>query len=173
VSERYDPRELLRLLRDAEVDFIVIGGLAVIAYGVQRFTKDLDVCPSPERDSLDRLAQLLAEIDATQLGVGDFGPDEFPFDPRNPADLAEGGNFRLATKFGILDIMQWLPGIDADHAYPVLDSEATAVSVFGTDIRICSLEHLRAMKRATDRPQDRIDLEQLAIARGEEPRSSS
>jgi hypothetical protein len=51
----------------------------------------------------------------------------------------------------------------------VLKYEATAVSVFGADIRICSLKHLRAMRRATDRPKDRLGLEQLAIARGDAP----
>jgi hypothetical protein len=169
VSERLDPAALLRLLREAEVDYVVIGGLAVIAHGVQRFTKDVDVCPSPERDSIERLARVLTEIEATQLGLGDFAHDEFPFDPRNPSELAEGGNFRLATRLGILDLMQWIPGIEAEHAYPVLHAEAATVRVFGTEIRICSLEHLRAMKRAADRPQDRLDLEQLAIARGYDP----
>ena len=73
------------------------------------------------------------------------------------------------TRFGVLDLMQWIPGIDADHAYPVLDAAATTVSVFGGQVRVCSLEHLRSMKLAADRPQDRIDLEQLAIAQGDEP----
>ena len=168
MSERLDPAALLRRLGEAKVDYIVIGGLAVIAHGVQRFTKDVDICPAPRRASLERLARLLAEIEATHLGVGDLAAEEFPFDPRNPGELAEGGNFRLDTRFGILDLMQWVPGIGAEHAYPVLDSEATSVSVFGTEIRVCSLEHLRAMKRAADRPQDRIDLEQLAKAHGDD-----
>ncbi|MBA3305268.1 MAG: nucleotidyltransferase [Thermoleophilaceae bacterium] len=168
MSERPDPAALLRVLREADVDYVVIGGLAVIAYGVQRFTKDVDVCPSPKRDSLERLAGVLTELEATHLGASDFDHDEFPFDPRNPDELAEGGNFRLATRLGVLDLMQWIPGIEAEHAYPVLAPEATPVSVFGAEIRICSLEHLRLMKRAADRPQDRLDLEQLAIARGDE-----
>ncbi len=128
----------------------------------------MDVCPSPKRDSLERLARVLTEIEARQLGASDFEQDEFPFDPRNPDELAEGGNFRLATRLGILDLMQWIPGIEAEHAYPVLAPEATPVSVFGAEIQICSLEHLRVMKRAADRPQDRLDLEQLAIARGDD-----
>lgn len=169
MSERLEPAGLLRLLGEAEVAYVVIGGLAVIAHGVQRFTKDVDICPSPERESLERLARVLTEINATQLGLGDLAPDEFPFDPCDPRDLAEGRNFRLATRLGILDLMQWVPGIESGHAYPVLDAGATTVEVFGTTIRVCSLDHLRAMKRAADRPQDRLDLEQLAIAHGEDP----
>lgn len=135
MSDRLDPAALLRVLGEAEVDYVVIGGLAVIAHGVQRFTKDIDVCPSPSRDNLERLARLLTEIEARQLGVGDFAAPAFPFDPRNAGELAEGGNFRLDTRFGILDLMQRVPGIEAEHAYPVLDSGATTVSVLGAEVR--------------------------------------
>jgi len=39
---------LLRRLHDAGIDYVVVGGLAVIAHGVQRFTNDLDICPAPD-----------------------------------------------------------------------------------------------------------------------------
>ncbi len=37
---------LLRSLAAAGVDFVVIGGVAVIAHGYERNTKDLDICLS-------------------------------------------------------------------------------------------------------------------------------
>jgi hypothetical protein len=42
---------------------------------------------TPTPDNLRRLAQLLADIDARHVGLGDFEPDEFPFDPTSPEDL--------------------------------------------------------------------------------------
>jgi hypothetical protein len=45
-------------------------------------------------------------LDARQLGIGDFEPDEFPFDPTRAEDLERGANFRLETSLGDLDIMQ-------------------------------------------------------------------
>lgn len=149
------------------MEYVVIGGLAVIAHGVQRLTNDLDICPAPDSANLRRLAALLEAVHARQLGVGNFDEREFPFDPRRPAELAEGGNFRLITDQGVLDIMQWIPGIPDAHAYPVLAVEAMEGSAFGVPLRVCSLEHLRTMKRAADRPQDRQDLADLAAAHPE------
>ena len=38
-----DFRELLRLLEENEVDYLIIGGYAVAFHGYPRFTKDLDI----------------------------------------------------------------------------------------------------------------------------------
>lgn len=159
-----DAGALLRRLRDAGVEYVVVGGFAVIAHGVQRFTKDLGICPAPEVANLARLATMLERANARQLGVGDFEPDEFPFDPTSPEELAEGGNFRLITQDGVLDVMQWIPGIEGEHAYPVLDEDAVEGLVFGIPVRVCSLARLREMKRAAARPQDRQDLADLDAA---------
>ena len=35
-------------------------------------------------------------------------------------DLAAGGNFRLDTDLGPLDVMQWVAGIDVDNLYAEL-----------------------------------------------------
>jgi hypothetical protein len=79
-------------------------------------------------------------------------------------DLAAGGNFRLETSLGVLDVMQWVPGIDADRAYDRLRPGSREAIAFGIPIRVCSLSDLRAMKRAAGRPQDLQDLADLAEA---------
>jgi hypothetical protein len=159
-----DPVPLLRELHEHGVDHIVIGGLAVSAHGHVRPSKDLDIVPDPDPENLARLARLLVEIDARQVGVGDdFKPEEFPFDPTDPAQLAEGANFRLETRLGALDILQWVSGIDEELAYVDLDREALQGSVESVPVRVCGLEHLRAMKRAAGRPQDLEDLRRLDV----------
>jgi len=80
--------ELLLALRDAEVRFVVIGGIAVGVHGYVRATKDLDIVPDPRPENLTRLASLLRELDAAHVGVGEFSADEFPYDPTDPAQLA-------------------------------------------------------------------------------------
>jgi hypothetical protein len=77
------------------------------------------------------------------------------------AGLAMGGNFCLLTELGRLDVMQWLSGIEADDLYAEFDADAVEGSIDGVRVRVCSLEHLRAMKRAAGRPQDLKDLEVL------------
>ncbi|MGI8730015.1 MAG: hypothetical protein ACR2LK_08525 [Solirubrobacteraceae bacterium] len=158
----------MRALSSAGVQHVVIGGFAVISHGVGRTTKDLDVVPDPDPSNLERLARCLSDLDAVQIGVGDFEEAEMPFDPTSAGDLAQGGNFRLESSAGALDVMQWVSGIDSDHAYAQLVNEAVAAEVEGIAVRICSLHHLRAMKRAAGRPQDLKDLADLAIAHGDD-----
>jgi hypothetical protein len=160
----FEPDELLLRLTGAEVDFIVIGGVAVGVHGFVRATKDLDIVPDPDEANLGRLAGVLGDINAEHAGIGDFKPDEFPYDPTNPRQLAEGANFRLDTSLGPLDIMQWVAGIPAELAYPELATETLTVRFREAQIRVCGLEHLRTMKTAAGRPQDLEDLRRLADA---------
>lgn len=161
-----DVEEWLRRLDDADVEYVIIGGFAVIAHGVVRATKDLDVCPDPDRDNLTRLAGVLADVGARQVGEEDLSSDEFPLDPANPEHLAGGGNFLLDTRIGRLDIMQWVPGMDEDNAFAELAAEAVRGEAFGVAVRVASLPHLRRMKRSAGRPRDLQDLADLDIAHG-------
>jgi hypothetical protein len=55
-------RDLLERLMSAKVRFVLVGGLAVNAWGYVRGTRDLDVVPDPEPENLGRLESLLREI---------------------------------------------------------------------------------------------------------------
>jgi hypothetical protein len=168
VSGPIDPEALLRRFAEAGLRYVVIGGVAVNAHGVLRSTKDLDICPDPDRGNLECLASILRDLDAAQVGMEDFDSAELPFDPTSVDDLAQGGNFRLTTSLGNLDIMQWISGIPGDLAYSALARDAEVVELPGVDVPVSSLAHLRAMKRAAGRPQDLQDLADLAIAHGDE-----
>lgn len=157
----FEPDDLLLALSEAQVRFVVIGGVAVGVHGFVRATKDLDIVPDPAPENLARLARLLAEIEARQIGAGEFSPEEFPYDPTDPSQLAEGANFRLDTSHGALDIMQWVPGIETDPAYPELLEQAVEVGFRGAKIRVCGIEHLRVMKRTAARERDLMDLREL------------
>ena len=152
---------LLRELARSALRFVVIGGIAVGVHGYVRATKDIDICPSPDADNLALLAALLRDLAARQIGIEDFTAAEQPLDPLDPADLAQGGNFRLRTRLGDLDIMQWVAGIEDDQAFAALDADAIEVAHDGERLRVCSLANLRRMKEAAARPQDLLDLEQL------------
>jgi len=161
MTEALNPEPLLRALHDAGVRYIIIGGFAVNAHGVIRPSRDLDIVPDPDPDNLRRLAHLLADIDARHVGLGDFHADEFPFDPTRPEDLQGGANFRLETRLGDLDVMQWVAGIDTEPAYETLTAGAIAGELDGIPLRVCGLDDLIAMKRAAGRPRDLDDLQRL------------
>jgi hypothetical protein len=119
MTEALNPEPLLRALHEAGVRHIIIGGFAVNAHGVIRPSRDLDIVPDPAPNNLRRLAQLLADIDARHVGLGAFDPEEFPFRPEAARGPRGGSNFRLETRLGDLDVMQWVAGIDTEPAYAV------------------------------------------------------
>jgi hypothetical protein len=50
--------ELLRRLAEADIEFVVVGSLAVNAWGVVRGTKDVDVVVAPDIENLERIAEV-------------------------------------------------------------------------------------------------------------------
>ncbi len=156
-----DPEPLLRFLHQRGVEHILIGGVAVAAHGYRRPSRDLDIVPAGDATNLARLARALSAIHAQPAGLGDFRGDEVPADATRAEDLALGGNFRLETDLGALDVMQWVAGVDADDLFVELDADALSFWLDDVPVRYCSLGHLRAMKLAAGRPRDADDLEHL------------
>lgn len=152
---------LLHRLVEAEVDFILVGGLAVNAWGYLRGTQDIDIVPDPTSANLERLEQILGELDGRVL-VGDraLKPSAIK------TFLRAGDKTLVRTSLGEVDVLQGLPQIPR---YDELAPRATDVELEGIKVKVCSLEDLRAMKRAADRPLDRLDLEALEIAHPEDP----
>lgn len=161
MPDALDPLPLLRALHERGIEHIVVGGFAVNAHGFIRVTKDLDIVPSPAEGNLEKLAEMLRDLDARILDTDDFTRQEIPADPTRTADLEMGGNFCVLTGLGRLDVMQWLSGVDTDNLYGELNRDTVEGDVDGIPVRVCSLEHLRAMKRAAGRPQDLEDLRRL------------
>ena len=156
-----DIQAILRELVEAEVEFLLIGGVAVGYHGHIRATKDVDVVPAPDRRNLERLASVLRSLDAEVEGAGEFDRDELP-DPLDPEVLELGGNWILVTRLGRLDVMQWI----GDWAlWEELSPAAIADSVDGLPIKIVSYEDLVRLKELAGRPEDLADLQQLREAR--------
>lgn len=152
---------MLSRLAAAGVEYVVVGGWAVNAHGYHRVTQDLDICPDPDPANLERLASLLRDVGATQLGLEEFQAEELPADPKTAEGLGLGGNFRLLTEHGVLDILQWLSGDGEEFDYANLAPTAEHGTAFGVPVTVCSLEALLSMKRAAGRPKDLDDLEAL------------
>jgi hypothetical protein len=150
-------RELLQRLTERGVDFVVVGGVAVILQASPRFTKDLDICYAPEQQNLERLGAVLVELGAKLRGLD----DDLPFVPDGRA-LRQTQILTLTTPDGGLDLL-----VEPDGApgYPTLRRRADQIDVDGIVVRVASVEDLMAMKRAAGRPQDLVDLESLEIAR--------
>lgn len=150
--------ELLQRLADAEVKFVLIGGLAVNAWGVVRGTKDVDVVVAPEIENLKRLAEVaVAAGGHVQQGEAFLGSSV-----SIASALASGEQVPIETDLGRLDVVQGLEGLPD---YEELRGQASEAEVLGVQVLICSREHLTAMKRAAGRTRDLADLEDLEAAR--------
>ena len=138
---------------------MLVGGLAVGAWGYIRATQDLDLVPDPEPENLSRLIDLLEEIGGRVMVGDDL------LDPSSVRVFIRAGDKALIqTELGVVDVLQGLPQIPR---YAELDAEADGAELEGVSVRICSLRHLVAMKRSADRPMDRIDLDALRTAHPE------
>lgn len=152
---RFD--ELLRRLASAEAEFVVIGGLAVSAWGVIRGTKDVDIVVSSEPENLKRVAEV-----AVAAGGHVQQGDAFLGSPMSIASaLASGEQVMIDTDLGRLDVVQ---GFDGVPPYDELRERASRAEILGVAVSVCSLDDLKGMKRAAGRTRDLADLEDLEAA---------
>jgi hypothetical protein len=146
--------QLLVRIVQADVRFVVIGGLALGSWGVVRGTKDCDIVPDRAPENLKRLAHVVAGLGGhIQLGESLLGSERSIV-----ALLHSGERALISTQLGDLDVVQGLEGV---LPYDELRAKAVDVEMAGVTIAICALEHLRSMKRAAGRPRDLVDLEDL------------
>ena len=150
-------QQFIALLSDAEIRFSVIGGVALIARGVQRSTEDLDIAYARDRENLKRLAIALAPIHPRLRGI----EGDLPF-VLDEATLRSGLNFTLDTDLGPLDLLGEVAGIGT---YAAVDALSDELEIAGTKMLVLTLEGLEKAKRAAGRPKDLVDLGYLKALR--------
>ena len=147
----------LGLLARAEVDFIVIGGMAAAAHGSARSTLDLDVVYSRERENVRRLSEALAPHKPYLRGA----PRGLPFVLDVPTIL-HGLNFTLTTDIGDFDLLGEVVG---GGTYADLLPHSMELETFGARCRYVTLERLIVLKRAAGRPKDMEAIAELELIR--------
>jgi len=153
----FDPRRMLRLLVESGVDFVVIGGIAVVLSGYGRATRDLDIAFAGDGANLEALGKVLTGIDAKLRGVD----DDVPF-VADAQTLASIQLLTLDTDLGWLDVHRTVPGMPN---YERLRRNAERMTIDSLPVLVASIDDLISMKRAAGRPQDQIDLDALEAAR--------
>jgi len=151
---------IIRALDEAKVRFLVVGGLAVNAYGHHRFTRDVDVVLDLARDNLERAFAALAD-----LGYR-------PSVPVTPAHLASDATREVLIQEKGMRVLQFWSDrhretpIDAfvDLPFP-FDEEyarATTLPLSGAGpVPFVARPMLIRMKEAAGRPQDLLDIHHL------------
>lgn len=150
-------RDLLATLTNADVRFVVIGGVALVLRGSVRLTVDLDVCYARDGDNLQRLADALAPHHPRLRGA----PPALPF-LWDAQTLRSGLNFTLKTDLGDLDVLGEVTGIGGYDAVARLSTEQ---DVAGLRVHVLTLDGLERTKRAAGGVKDLLDLEEISEIR--------
>ncbi len=146
-----DYKDLLSAFQSHGVEYLVVGGFAVIYHSQPRFTKDLDLFIKSDA----------ANAKATYAALEDFGA---PLEGIRPDDFTERNNFfRFGRDPKGFDILPDIPGVDFDAAWErrvevVVDADT------GQKANFISADDLIASKLASGRPQDLADADAVKQA---------
>jgi predicted nucleotidyltransferase len=139
-------REFLKSLNSAGVEYLVLGGYAVIHYGYRRFTDDLDVWIAVDADTAAKVSRVL------QSFAG------FPAAKVTPSLFQQEGLVFIFGRAPVrIDILTGPSGVSFRECFErrnVVDWDRIAVPLI-------SLDDLKANKLASGRPKDMADLENL------------
>jgi hypothetical protein len=131
-----------------KVEYIMVGGFAVNLHGYQRFTGDMDLWINDTLENRKRLRKSFVEID-----LGDIEMIEtMPF-------IAGWTDFRVSN-FLTIDLMSTLKGLEQigfDECYHL----ASLATIEGVEVRFLHINHLIRSKEASNRPKDKLDLQEL------------
>jgi hypothetical protein len=157
-------QKILSLLTDYEVQFVLIGGLAMRVHGSAHITEDLDVCYSRDPQNIVALASAFETIHPYLRGA----PAGLPFRFDAPT-IRAGLNFTLLTDLGDIDLLGEVSGI-GDFEKALAQSEQR--TIFELPVPVLSLDGLIAAKKAAGRGKDRqhlLELEELKKMRDAQP----
>lgn len=150
---------LLADLVRANVRFVVVGGLAVVIQGYARLTADVDLVVALDPENATRaIDALLARGLRPLLPVN---AHDFADEPTR-TEWVETRNMEV---FSLRDANNPLLVVDLFAREPIpfgeLWSRADRVTLGGQEVRVACIDDLIRLKRAANRPQDRIDIERL------------
>lgn len=160
--------ELIQSLSDAQIQYVLVGGLAVQLHGFLRATFDIDLVLAMNSENLARFIAV-----AKRYGLAPAIP--VPVDSLANPDLIdqwhrEKGMLAFSLREpqaggSVVDVL-----VRPDVPFERLMANATMGELSGRRVPIASIPDLLAMKRAAGRPKDRLDVAALEkIMRGEDP----
>ncbi|MDB5874937.1 MAG: hypothetical protein JWQ07_4379 [Ramlibacter sp.] len=142
-----DFKEFAELLNSNGVEYLVVGGYALAAYGHPRYTGDLDFWIASDPTNAHRVLAALAQFGFDQLGVTHD-------DLTTPNQVIQ-----LGFPPGRIDLLTSIDGVSFGECYP----RRMTVPVDGVTLNFISLEDFKINKKAVGRHRDLADLEALDL----------
>jgi predicted nucleotidyltransferase len=140
-----DYRDLLSVLSEEKVEFLLIGAYALAAHGFPRATMDIDFWIKPTAPNAE----------AAMKALNRFGA---PTDDVSASDFqAENTVFQIGVAPRRIDIVTSIDGLKFDEAF----SRSETIEIDGIPVHVLSVADLIVNKRATGRTKDLADAEML------------
>ena len=131
-----------------KVKYLTIGGFAVNIYGYGRNTGDIDIFIEDSTENRENLREALK-----QLGIGDFeNIKTMQFIP-GWTDITLNFNLRL-------DIMTSVKGLENNNFQELLE-KAYVTEINDVPVYFLDYDNLIIAKKASNRPKDQLDIEEL------------
>jgi hypothetical protein len=140
-----DFKDMLLALKDASVDYLVVGAYAVAAHGFPRATGDLDIWIRANKETAPRVMTALAVFGAPMHEVSES-------DFSTPSIV-----FQIGIPPGRIDILTIVSGVDFDSAW----NNRLPIILDGITFDVIGLADLIENKKASGRPKDLADLAAL------------
>lgn len=141
-----DPEKFINLLNQSKVEYVVIGGVALIAHGSARVTFDLYICYKRSKDNIEKLCSALQPFHPRLRGA----PLDLPF-RFDPKTVTAGLNFTLATDLGDFDLLGEVAGLGF---YDAVHKSSQVKKVENIECQVLSLDGLYRAKSAAGRDKD-------------------
>ncbi len=140
-----DYREMLSLLLENKVEFLLIGAYALAVHGFPRATGDIDIFVKPDAENAQFIIKTLEEFGAPLSGIS-------VLDFEKPGIILQIG---VAPRR--IDIITEIDGLTFEEA----SEGKEIVEIDELKIPVISKLNLIRNKRATGRDKDKIDVENL------------
>jgi len=136
-----DYKEMLQLLLEEQVNFILVGAYALSAHGYPRATGDIDIWVKADESNSKRIYQVLSRFGAPLEQINENG------------FAGEGIIFQIGVAPRRIDIITQIDGVTYDEA----DEDKIVVEVEELKLPIISLSKLIKNKMSTGREKDKLD----------------
>jgi hypothetical protein len=143
-------KELLQLLNAFEVEYLIVGGYAVMKYGEPRYTKDLDVWV---RNSAQNSIRVVAALKQFGAPLDDDGINAETFAGKQVV-------YQIGVAPVRVDILTEITAVEFSDAW----QKKVAGSFFAVPVHFISLDDLLTNKRALGRDSDLTDLKRTSNA---------
>ena len=149
-----DFQDFLKALNNNDVDYILLGGYAVILYGYSRTTGDMDIFVRKTKENYQKIKQ----------AFGEFRMPVFDMTEENFLNNKEMDVFTFGVPPVSIDILTDSKALEFETAF----RKTTIHEIDEIKIRVIHINDLIRQKKAVNRPKDINDIEHLINLKKEE-----